>query len=231
MTTTPLLLLHGALGSADQLESLQAHLAHRFVVQTLNFSGHGGTLFAGDFSIAAFANEVRTFLNKNEIAQANIFGYSMGGYVALHLARHHAERIGKIFTLGTKFDWTPEGAEREVKMLNPAKIKEKVPAFAEALQRRHAPNDWEELLHKTAEMMLALGNGAALGQEDFAAIQHSVMIGIGSDDNMVSLAESERVANALPKGELRLFANFQHPIEKVNMLTLANAVSSFLNQA
>ena len=47
------------------------------------------------------------------ITRADIFGYSMGGYVALHAARRHPERIGSIMTLGTKFAWDTPTAEKE----------------------------------------------------------------------------------------------------------------------
>lgn len=228
MPENPLLLLHGALGSAAQLEPLQTQLTPHFTVQTLNFSGHGGKPPAGDFSIAAFADEVLAFLNENKIQQVNIFGYSMGGYVALHLAKHYPERVGKIFTLGTKFDWNPATAEREVKMLNPAKIQEKVPLFAEALAKRHQPNDWKEVVTKTAAMLHDLGHGAALEAQDFTNIQHPVTIGIGSQDNMVSLEESEATANMIPNGRLLLFSEFKHPIEQANFTTLADAIELFI---
>lgn len=227
----PILLLHGALGSAAQLEPLQQHLSKEFTVHTLNFSGHGGKPFADDFSIRQFAREVLQYLQEQNLTQVDIFGYSMGGYVALQLAKMHPERVGHIFTLGTKFDWTPESAAREVKMLDPAKIKEKVPAFAETLQQRHAPNDWEALLRKTAAMMLALGNGDALTTADLRSMPHAVRIGIGSEDNMVTLAESQQAAETLPNGEFLLVANTPHPIEKVDMQTLADAISNFLQSS
>ena len=44
----------------------------------------------------------------------------MGGYVALHLALHHPERVQRIVTLGTKFRWDPVTAEREAARLDPA---------------------------------------------------------------------------------------------------------------
>ncbi|MDX1939355.1 MAG: alpha/beta fold hydrolase [Saprospiraceae bacterium] len=228
MMRESLLLLHGALGSAAQLQLLKALLSKHFTVYTLDFSGHGGEPFKSDFSIAAFADEVLTFLDVNIIEKTHIFGYSMGGYVALHLAKLYPDKIDKIFTLGTKFDWNPETAEREVKMLKPLKIKEKIPAFAKILKERHEPNDWEELLHKTAIMMLALGNGGVLKEEDFKNIKHHIIIGIGSEDNMVTLAESQAVAAILPHGKLLLFSNFKHPIEQIDIITLADAIELFI---
>ena len=76
-------------------------------------------------------------MNENYIQTIDIFGYSMGGYVALWLARFYPDRVGKIFTLGTKLKWNDEEAEKEIKMLNPEKVELKVPAFAQQLAERH----------------------------------------------------------------------------------------------
>ena len=45
--------------------------------------------------------------------------------------------IQKVFTLATKFEWTPDIAQKEIKMLDAAKIAEKIPAFAQLLEKRH----------------------------------------------------------------------------------------------
>ena len=114
-----ILLLHGALGSLEQFDKLQTQLSANFIVHTLNFSGHGGQpIPKKGFSIELFANDVLNYLDEKKIPSINIFGYSMGGYVALHLAVHHPERIKSIFTLATKFEWSEESTAREVKMLN-----------------------------------------------------------------------------------------------------------------
>lgn len=227
-----LLLLHGALGSKAQLENLQNALSRRIEqqetlrsVRSINFSGHGGEGPADTrFDMPTFVNDVLRYLDAQQIDTVDIFGYSMGGYVALYLAKMHPSRVGKIYTLGTKFDWTPESAEKESRMLNPDKLLEKVPHFAQALEQRHQPLDWREVLTKTAEMMRGLGNGAALTHKDLETIQHHVQIGIGGEDNMVTLAESQAAAEALPKGHLRVYPTFKHPIEQINVDELADSI-------
>lgn len=226
-TQTPLLILHGALGAKDQFEALKKDLSENFEVHTLNFSGHGGLPFAKDFSIDRFKEELKVYIQDNALEGANIFGYSMGGYVTLRLLYEEPNIISKLFTLGTKFDWTPESAAQEVKMLNPEKIEEKVPAFAQALAKRHQPNDWKEVLLRTKDLMLQLGNGSALTLKDFQKIESPVIIGIGDQDNMVSLEESKNVADLLPHGALKIFEGFKHPIEQVNTGQLATALSDY----
>jgi len=223
---TPIVLLHGALGSKEQLEplkkTLQAQGRHVF---TLNFSGHNGVPFSPTgFGIEVFAHDVILFLNSHQLTTVDIFGYSMGGYVALWCAHLWSERINKIITLGTKFDWTPASAEKEVAKMNAEKIMEKVPAFARLLEHRHAPNDWKTLLTKTKDMMTALGNLPLLTPVSVKEIQNPCTILLGDMDDMADRIYTEMIARSLPHAQFHLLANTPHPIEKVDLLSLAKYI-------
>jgi esterase/lipase len=222
-----LLLLHGAIGSADQLKPIATALENKYIVHILNFSGHGGEQHTSNFLIESFAEDVLNYLRKQEIEKINIFGYSMGGYVALYLAKHHPEKIIKVFTLATKFLWTPAIAQQEIKMLDANKIAEKIPAFAQTLEERHSPNDWKTVLHKTAEMMIALGNNNPLKKEDYARIQQPVLIGIGDKDTMVTLEETIDVYRTLKQANLIVLPQTPHPIEKVAVGRVAKEIELF----
>jgi pimeloyl-ACP methyl ester carboxylesterase len=216
-----ILLLHGALGSKSQLDALKAILeAEGLTVYSTNFSGHSGESFRNDFGIETFTQDVLRFLRKNQLQRVHIFGYSMGGYVALWFAQNYPEHVGKIVTLGTKFDWSPESAEKEVKKLNPEKIQEKIPAFARILEHRHAPNDWKELLHKTASMMIGLGNKPLLNDGILKSIRTNTLILLGDQDDMADRNYSQHVAQVLPHSTFRLLDNTPHPIEKMDIKVL-----------
>lgn len=224
---TDLLLLHGAIGAKSQFDGLGKALEGRYKIHTINFSGHGGVAMSEEFSIEQFADDVLTYLDANSISQIDIFGYSMGGYVALYLAKINPQRIGNIFTLATKFEWTPQIAERETKMLNADKIAEKIPAFAKELENRHKPNDWKIVLSQTAQMMIGLGNCNSLSSDDFKNIQNRVRVAIGDKDIMVTLEETIAVYRNLPQATLVVFANTQHPIEKVSVERLSGELKDF----
>ncbi len=226
MSDRNLLVLHGALGSETQVQLTSN--TNKFILCTLDFSGHGGAELADStFGIKTFAQDVINYLNKYNIAQIDIFGYSMGGYVALYLALNYPEKVGKIFTLGTKFLWTPEYAKTEMKKLNADKIQEKVPQFAEQLKQRHTALDWRELLFHTAQMMRDLGNNPLLTLENLTQINHKVRIGIGDRDNTVTVEEAQKVQQALPNAELEVFPNTQHPFERVNRERLLFSLKDF----
>jgi pimeloyl-ACP methyl ester carboxylesterase len=224
----PLLLLHGALGSASQLDLLKSSLQTAgYKVLSLNFSGHGGIPFRKSFGIETFADDILRFLEDERISAVDIFGYSMGGYVALWLALHHPERVGAIATLGTKFDWSETSAEKEIKKLDADKIQLKVPAFARILEHRHAPNNWKELLQQTSAMMQVMGKEPLLKDELLQQIRNEVFVMLGEEDDMADMVCSAKVSELLPHARFLLLEDTPHPIEKVDVARLTQLLTDF----
>lgn len=222
-----IILLHGGIGVNDQLEPLAKELTQQgFQVFSFNFSGHGKTPFQKNFGIEQFADELEQFITTQQLEKPNVFGYSMGGYVALYLAHKQPTILGNIITLGTKFEWTLEIAQKETKMLDAKTILEKVPKFAEDLKTRHG-HEWELLLSKTAEMMLSLGTNNALSFNDYSAIENKILIGLADKDTMVSLAETTAVYKQLKNGAMYMLPNTKHPIETVNVGLLSKIIIDF----
>ncbi len=223
-----LLLLHGATGSAAQLEPLAELLKDSFGIYLLNFSGHGGKPIPTEpFSIRLFAEDVLYFIEKNRLEGINIYGYSMGGYVALYIARHFTGKINKIFTTATKFNWTEETSLKESKLLDAEKISIKIPLYAEQLSRRHSPEDWKIVMSKTAEMMINLGSKRMLSESDFSLIENEVTLSVGDRDNMVSIEETVDAYRKLKNGKLLILPDTQHPIEKINPVRISNEIKLF----
>lgn len=222
-----LLLLHGALGSKDQFAELELALAPTYKIYSLNFSGHGRRpSHHHAYTVQNFAHEVLDWMNEHYIQQIDVFGYSMGGYVALWLARFYPERVGKIFTLGTKLKWSNEIAEQEIKMLNPEKVIEKVPAFAQALAERHGEHEWQSVMSKTALLMKDLGH-THLSDQDFIKIEHQVKLGLGAQDNMVSVDETEYTHHLIKNSELKIYEGVPHPIDRVPLELLASEINEW----
>ena len=223
-----LILLHGALGSKSQLEPLKEFLAKDFDVYSFNFSGHGGKPFNETFSIAQFSEELNDFIKTNNLESVSLFGYSMGGYVALYFAQFYPEKVKKIITLGTKFYWTEAISLKEVERLNPDIIEEKIPKFAEILKNRHQPNDWKLVLTKTAQMMTKMGVENPLQSADFLTINIPTLCLIGENDEMVTIEETADVYRTLPNGAFYSIPNTKHPIEQVDLSILKDKINDFL---
>ena len=220
-----ILLLHGALGSTQQLSGLRSTLqSNRADLFELNFSGHGGNSFEKDFGIEQFASEVEQFVLTEKLSDVTIFGYSMGGYVAAWLSVQNPKLISRIITLGTKFDWSPESAGREIRKMNPEKIEQRIPAFARVLEHRHQPNNWKLLMKKTADMMKQLGENPLLTEQNLKRVQAKVLIILGDRDDMADLEFSKNASNWIPNSKFVLLQDAPHPIEKVDLNKLSNLI-------
>lgn len=225
-----IIILHGALGSAEQLRPVEKSFAEKGLnCRVLNFPGHGGEPLPSEgYSIALFSCFLQQQLEMIPAGEPiDIFGYSMGGYVAAYLQAAMPGRIRSLVTLGTKWEWSPESASREVKMLDAAKIREKVPAFAQMLEQRHGP-DWDQVLQHTAQMMLRMGENPPVTHTTFEAIGIPVEIWRGTADTMVSEAES-RHAHTLIRGSVyREWTDMPHPVEKCDAALLATEIERFI---
>ena len=226
-----LLLLHGAIGSKEQFVNLEEKLKGSFETHSINFSGHGGKTIPGEpFSISLFAGDVLSYLDKLKIEKIDIFGYSMGGYVGLYLCKNYPGRVNKIFTIASKFKWSDEIGAKEIKMLDPVKIKEKIPAFADELQKRHSPGDWKLVLAKTEEMMTNLGRNNELKDEDYSLIENLVLVSVGDRDKMVSIQETDEVYRKLKNRQMLLLPDTPHPFENVPLKRLEPEIKNFFKE-
>ncbi|TQM10028.1 alpha/beta fold hydrolase [Pseudonocardia kunmingensis] len=106
---TPLLLLHGGLFDIDQqFGALLPGLAEGRRVIAADFQGHGRT---GDIDrplrTADLASDVVGLLRHLGVGQADVFGFSVGGAVALYLAVKHPELVRKLIVSSVSFH--PDG--------------------------------------------------------------------------------------------------------------------------
>lgn len=228
-----LVLIHGALGSASQLVPLEQALCGSHTVHIVELEGHGNTPASQErFSFDRFAANVRELMTARSIEQTAIFGCSMGGYIALKLAAERPELVTAVVTLGTKMNWTPETAKVETSRLVPSKIREKVPAFAVHLSRRHRgiPGGWELVLARTTALMTELGAGPPIDSAVLSGIQQPVRMMVGDRDAIVSIEETASAVKHIPNGELAVLPNTPHPFEQVRPAMVASLIQDFLGK-
>ena len=98
---TPLLLLHAFPLDRQMWAPQLATLADRARVVAIDLPGFGESP-AAPFSIDGVADVVAEFLAERDIPKAVVCGLSMGGYVALALARKHADKISGLVLADTR---------------------------------------------------------------------------------------------------------------------------------
>ncbi len=110
---TPLLLLHGGLFNIDlQFGELLPALAETRQVIAADFEAHGRTgHIHRPLTSANLASDVVGLLEHLQVPQVDVFGFSVGGGVALHLAVKRPELIRKLIVSSASFH--PDGDRKE----------------------------------------------------------------------------------------------------------------------
>jgi len=91
---------------------LPALSAERQVIVT-ELQGHGRTAdIDRDMSMTAFAGDVAGLLGHLGVAQADVFGFSLGGGVALQLALDYPELAGRL--IAASVGYSPDGTHAEI---------------------------------------------------------------------------------------------------------------------
>ncbi len=88
----PLVVIHGLLGSADNWRSHLKVWQRKRLVVAVDLRNHGRSPHAEGMSYSAMSQDVLAALDKLGIEQAHILGHSMGGKVAITLARQAPQR-------------------------------------------------------------------------------------------------------------------------------------------
>lgn len=92
----PLVVIHGLFGSADNWRShLKAWETRRRVI-ALDLRNHGRSPHAEGMGYDAMAADVLAVLDRLDVPQAHLLGHSMGGKVAISLARLVPQRVASL---------------------------------------------------------------------------------------------------------------------------------------
>jgi pimeloyl-ACP methyl ester carboxylesterase len=226
-----LLLLHGALGGSHYFDFMQAVWNEKYTVHTPIFEGHAGTKLHTDvLTIAYYVEQLAAYCDSRQLENIYLFGYSMGGYIALAFAIKYPKKVDKIMTLATKYHWSTQIAIKETSFLNPTLILEKVPKYAQQLQTLHGDEQWDILVNAIAQLLRHLGDNPILNEQNLKEIACRVQVMVGDKDTMVSIDESRQLADAIPGSNFAILPNTIHPFEKINQKLMLQLMDDFFTQ-
>ncbi|HEY5615517.1 MAG TPA: alpha/beta fold hydrolase [Bacteroidota bacterium] len=106
---TPLIILHGLLGSSDNWHTVGKMLGEHFRVFALDARNHSRSPHSDVMSYADMANDVREFMQQMNLQSTHIIGHSMGGKTAMLFALTHPELVGKLVVV----DIAPRAYDRK----------------------------------------------------------------------------------------------------------------------
>jgi pimeloyl-ACP methyl ester carboxylesterase len=188
---TPLLLLHGGLFDIDlQFGHVLPDLADGRRVVAADLQGHGRTNdIDRPLSTADLASDVVGLLGHLGLGPVDVFGFSLGGAVALHLAVRNPELVRKLVVGSISFN--AEGTRQE----NVAEVGRMTvdmiagtPMEQEYLAKSPNPDKLQELLDKIGAF---LGAETGWTDDEIRGIAAPTLITVG-DCDMVPLSHAVR---------------------------------------
>ena len=228
--TPTALLLHGWTASADlNFFPVYARLAESYRVIAMDLRGHGrGMRSAEPFSLEDCADDAAALLVQLGAGQVIAVGYSMGGPVALLLARRHPGQVSPLDMQATALEWRRTARERMVwRLLSALELGIWLGAGASFVERvlRQAAEDAPELIDYqpwlAAEFRRGLGRemaaaGRALSRYDAQALAGELGLPtamlITTRDRLVRPAKQRKLAEALHAHVIEIDADHDLPL-------------------
>jgi pimeloyl-ACP methyl ester carboxylesterase len=178
----PLVLLHGAFsGIGTSFGRVLPGLAKARQVIAFEMQGHGRTAdIDRPLTVEGMADDVAAALSQLGVEQADVLGYSLGGFVALHFAVRHPKMLRKLvlmsssYTLGGIHPGLMEGmGEMKPEMMYGSSFHE------EYMRIAPRPENFNRLFEKKTEMDRQLKD---FSDEQMRGIKAPALVMIGDSD-------------------------------------------------
>ncbi|MCQ6563900.1 alpha/beta fold hydrolase [Paenibacillus mendelii] len=182
-TGEPLILLHGGLGTIDMLfGQLMPALAKTRQVIAVELQAHGHTAdIDRPLSYEQMADDTAALIKHLGLDNADVFGFSMGGGVALQTAIRHPDVVRKLVVASTPYKsegWYPEVLAGMASMNAEAMVG--TPIHEVYIKAAPKPEDWPTLIAKMKQFQTKHYDWT----KDISAIKAPMLILLGDSDKV-----------------------------------------------
>ncbi len=234
----PVLLLHGALSTAEQNYRLVlGPLSARHKLIGVDLRGHGASSNpSGTFTLAALRDDVLAVLDHLGLARVHVLGTSLGGYVALALRAAAPERCATLALAGVKPGWTRTHADDRFDFFRPEAILAEYPHWDKYLAdlhgRHHGADHWRTVAGWVGTLLRGLPDEPATGWAALEAERDRLPLFycLGDRDNLVPLATVVEVAERRPDAHILVVPRAGHLFREYEPTVFAAAYLAFLRR-
>jgi pimeloyl-ACP methyl ester carboxylesterase len=92
----PLIILHGLFGSCDNWLTLGKLFGEQFHTYVVDQRNHGRSPHTNEWSYELMADDLKEFMQQQNIQKATLIGHSMGGKVVMTFAQKYEQYINKL---------------------------------------------------------------------------------------------------------------------------------------
>ncbi len=226
----PLVVLHGALGSTElETDRLVRVWERTFRVYALDFLGHGRSGDAPDGvpTWEGYTADVTALLNHFDLGRVRLFGFSMGGGVALAAALAHPDRVARLAVHGVNVQWDEAEVEAMVGPMDVDRMEAEHPFWARRLAEVHGADRWRGLVRQLIAFTRALPQ-RHLPDDALRQIAAPTLVSAGDRDRFFDVRHAVGLYRAIPDARLWVIPGLDHPIQGVDVPAFAETVGAFL---
>lgn len=205
----PLLLLHGGMQTIQtSFEKSRLVLAKRWTTLAIEQQGHGHTAdIDRPLAYEQMVEDTAALLRQKKIANADVFGWSDGGIVALGLAARHPDLVRKVATIGSGYNtdaWKPDFKQSQAAM---KPDDEHTLPFRDAYRNvAPKPEDWPLLIEKIKAMWVSFQGWP---DAEMRSLKAPLMVMLG-DDDFIRPEHALELFRMVPSGRLAILPGSDH---------------------
>jgi len=98
-TGQPLIIIHGLFGSLDNWMTFAKTMSENHEVYLIDARNHGQSRHSYVFNIQVMADDLKEFIDENQLINSIILGHSMGGKIAMQFAINYPSKIDKLIVV------------------------------------------------------------------------------------------------------------------------------------
>ena len=211
--------LHGAAGCTQmETELLARRLSNTYHVVALDFASHGQSDPYEDitYTPGLFIDNVAALFEHLDLKKTRLFGFSLGGFIALAFAYQNPHLVEKLAVHATNLIWDEELVTTMLNRLDHQAIRQKSQELVNYLSAMHGGDHWASLFERMKDYTIQLRDYFTEYADVHQAPMPTLVTAVDKDD-LFTVHSPVYLYDRLPKGTLAIIPGQRHALQNVDL--------------